>query len=164
MQVEEKNGEILITDFNELEAYKISRKVENDGLEFYKEMLKSSDNPKTSEILQILVDEEKKHLKYFENSIFKLRENVEEQFEDDDLMDFADTGIFPSNDQQELSKLMNDPKKVLEVGMVMEMRSINLYKSFQENVSDENTKSELQNIIDEELKHKELIKGLAKTL
>lgn len=36
MKVEEKNNKLVITDFNEIDAYKIAYKVEKDGLDFYK--------------------------------------------------------------------------------------------------------------------------------
>ena len=44
MRIEEREGEIVISSFNELEAYKIATKIEKDGIDFYAKLINSAKN------------------------------------------------------------------------------------------------------------------------
>ena len=74
--------------------FKIIVKIEKDGMAFYQDLMGMTNNEKTREALQILIQEEEKHLKFFEDTLFDLREN--EWFEkEDDILDEMEYGIFP---------------------------------------------------------------------
>ena len=62
MKIDYSKGRIEITDFNSLEAYKIARKMERDGIEFYKRLQSQSLSPQVNEALGFLLQEEKRHM------------------------------------------------------------------------------------------------------
>ncbi len=39
MKIEEREGKLVIVDFNELEAYKVASKIEKDGIRFYDNLI-----------------------------------------------------------------------------------------------------------------------------
>lgn len=146
MRIEEKEGNLVITDFNELEAYKIACKIEADGIDFYK----------SKEVFNFLLAEEQKHLKLFNELLFKLKEGREDSFEGDDLLSTIDYGIFMP------VKKINSPREALQLGIIIEDRSIKFYEFCKDRVSSNTAKKEISNIISEEHKHKELLEEMLK--
>ncbi|MEW6170166.1 MAG: ferritin family protein [Candidatus Omnitrophota bacterium] len=157
-----KNNELIITDFNELEAYKVASKIEQDGIEFYQELSKTLKNNKvTQDKISFLLQEEKKHLKFFQERLFEIRKNIEDNFEEDDLLKYMDYGIFNTfKDIATLTKKIDDIKKALGLGVAVEEKSIKFYEICKNNVSAQNTKKEIDKIIEEEKKHKALFESL----
>lgn len=161
MKIEEKNGQLVIVDFNELEAYKIACKIEEDGLHFYKKLMEkiSGDAPKSA--LAFLIKEEEEHLKFFEESLFKLEEKEEDSFEGDDLLSTMDYGVFrPYEDSQELEKILSDMNRTLHLGIVIEDKSIKFYEFCKRKVKDKKVKAEISKIIKEERKHKQHLEDM----
>jgi rubrerythrin len=69
-----------------------------------------------------------------------------------------DFGIFkPDQGSLELENISDNILKVLRLGVSVEDKSIKFYGACQENVSSQDTKRELANIIAEEKKHKDLL-------
>ncbi|MBN1522012.1 MAG: hypothetical protein JW928_05710 [Candidatus Aureabacteria bacterium] len=164
MKIEEKDGALVIVDFNDLEAYKIARKVEKDGIAFYNRLLDLALNEKTRDVLRILLEEEKKHLKFFEDMMFSIRE--EEWFEkEDDLLDDLNYGIFPDNmPELEVGQFLDRPEKAVGLGIVMEKRTIEFYQACQERVLNEKAKKEIEKIIEKESEHKNILQGILKDI
>lgn len=161
MKIAEKNGELVIVDFNELEAYKIACKIEEDGLHFYKKLMEkiNGNAPKTA--LAFLIKEEEEHLKFFEESLFKLEEGKEGSFEGDDLLSTMDYGIFkPYEDLQELDKILKDMDKTLRLGILIEDKSIKFYEYCKTKVKDRKSKAVISKIIKEEEKHKQHLEDM----
>jgi len=161
MKIEEKDSKLVITDFSEIEAYKIAYKIEKDGLSFYKEIISKIDDPKIKEAFDFLIGQEGDHLKFFQDSLFELRKRQEDENEDDDLLEAMDFGIFqPYKSMQELEKILTQPKEALKLGVVIEEKSIKFYQSCREKVSSPSAKEHLGSIIEEEKKHKSLIESM----
>lgn len=155
MKIEEKNGEFLITDFNEIEAYKIARKIEEDGIGFYEGILASEKDEGVSGELRFLIQEEKEHLKFFEWCLFEARQKIEDGFEEDDVLNYMNYGIFePYRHIAGLADKIDDEKKALRLGIAIEEKSIKFYKACRAEVSSPDAKKELSNIIEEEKRHK----------
>lgn len=150
MRIEEKEGNLVITDFNEIEAYKIACKIEADGISFYKKFLSEF-----SEV-DFLLKEEQKHLKLFNELLFNLKEKKEDSFEGDDFLSTIDYGIFMP------VKKINSPREALQLGIIIEDRSIKFYEFCKDKVSSNTAKKEISNIISEEHKHKELLEEMLK--
>ena len=75
-----------------------------------------------------------------------------------------DYGIFhPYQDIKDLSEILNDEKKALRLGIALEDKSIKFYEACMNHVSSPQAKTALQNIIEEENKHKSIFENLAKT-
>ncbi|MEW6008774.1 MAG: ferritin family protein [Candidatus Omnitrophota bacterium] len=160
MKIEEKNGKLSIVDFDEIEAYKIASKIEQDGIDFYKSLAAKADSQQTKETLNFLIEEEKKHLKFFQNCLFPLRQDKGDLFEEDDLFKVMDYGIFIAKNSEELKAIISKPKKALEFGLAIEDKSIKFYSSCRDFVGSSASKQEISKIIREEEKHKLLLQDL----
>ncbi|MCM8831184.1 MAG: ferritin family protein [Candidatus Omnitrophica bacterium] len=163
MKIEEKNGKFIIKDFSEIEAYTIACKIESDGISFYTKLLEKATIENVKKTLNFLLTEEKKHLKFFEEAKFLIRKNIEDLFEDDDLLTSIDFGVFqPYQSISELHKVLDNPNKAIKLGIIIEDKSIKFYELCKEKISTAKTKNEISNIIQEEYKHKKLLEDLLK--
>ena len=76
MKVDFSGDEIKIYDFNELEAYRIAHKLEEDGIYYYSRMKEEVLKPKIREVVEMLLADERTHLDLFEEKIEEyLRKN-----------------------------------------------------------------------------------------
>ncbi len=165
MRIEERNGELTVVDFSEFTAYRIACKIEKDGIKFYRKVSSGLENAEAREMLEFLIEEERKHLKFFEDCLLSAREGGEDDSEDDDLISAVDFGIFqPYQNMADLEKAVKDTRKALQLGMVVENKSIKFYEACLKNVSSPDTRREIGNIIEEEKRHAELLKGLSGNL
>lgn len=165
MKIQEKNGGLVIVDFNELEAYKIASKIESDGISFYTNLSSGIKNKKIQETVNSLIQEEREHLKFFQEKLSVKNQSVEDGFEDDDLLAYMDYGIFkPYQDVKQMKDLIYDTQKALNLGIMVEDKSIKFYQACQRSVDSADTKKELGNIIKEEEKHKANLEGLLNQL
>lgn len=158
MKIEERNGKLVVTDFNELEAYKISCAVERNGILFYKKLASAQKKPEVQELLEFLQHEEERHLRFFEEHLAKLQAVTEDRFEDDDLISSINPGIFaPYENMGELENIIADLRKAVRLGIIVEDKSIQFYSACREMLNSAQTKQKLGEIIAEEMKHKELL-------
>ena len=158
MKIKDDGKEIKIYDFNVSEAFKIARKLEKDGIIFYKKLLKDANDPRVKEVLLYLLDEEKEHLQIFE----KMVEGEDPDGLDDSgdgVTDIVETGVFALPDTKELPL---DIDKALELGIAIEKRSIAFYLAVLKHTESEEGKNALKKIIGEEKKHWEELKRLVK--
>jgi rubrerythrin len=161
MRIEEKAGELVITDFDEIETYKIACRIETDGIHFYKRLLDNTKDEKAKTALAMLLTEEEEHLRSFESLLLEARERQEDKSEEEDLLEGIDYGIFqPYESMDQLSKVLDTPSKVLKLGVIVEDKGIKFYETCKEHVINEETKKALSKIIDEEYKHKKLFEDM----
>jgi rubrerythrin len=165
MKIEEKGSKLVVVDFDEFDAYRISCKIEKDGIRFYRKLSESVNNAEAKNILEFLMDEEKKHLRFFEDCIASLRESGEDESEDDDLISEIDFGVLqPYQGIIELEKAMTDVQKGLRLGIVVEEKSIQFYGACQQEISAADAKMQIGRIIEEEKRHKDLLERMARNL
>jgi rubrerythrin len=158
MRIEEKDGNLVVSDFNNLEAYKIACRIEKDGMEFYGELAVKAKNKKQKEIFDFLLSKEKEHLKFFEEALSGLRESEEDAFEEDDLLQYMDYGIFSR--PSEFAETSQDIEKAINAAIGMEEKSKQFYEACQQNTQDKKTAGELKKIAKEEVKHKKLLEDI----
>ncbi|MGE5197585.1 MAG: ferritin family protein [Deltaproteobacteria bacterium] len=121
-------------------------------------------DPHVREILIFMLEEERKHLRFFDGLLDELRRDKEDIGEDDDLLTSMDFGIFkPYQGLKKSGGMIEDASKALGLGIAVEEGSIKFYQACKENVSSEDTRQELENIIAEEKKHKALFETMLKT-
>ena len=164
MRIEEKNGSLVIVDLNDLEVYKIACKVEKDGIYFYSKLLDLAVNEKSREILNLLLEEEKKHLQIFEDIMFNIRK--EEWIEkEDDLLDDLDYGVFPVDmPELEAGIYLKDPQKAVALCILMEKRTVAFYDALRDKIMNEKTKKEIENIKKKEEEHIVILQNLLKDI
>lgn len=161
MRIEEREGKFIITSFDELEAYEIACNIEKQGIHFYKKIAEQNQKPDIAGVLDFLVEEELRHLKFFENRLYDLRKDKNDTSEDNDLIEGMDFGIFePYKSIEDLGKVLEDKKKAFSLGVMVEEKSITFYKACRDNISSSQVKEQLDKIINEEEKHKEKLKSL----
>jgi len=161
MKISEKKGTLTIVDFNELDACKIASKIERDGITFYQNLIEKVADTGARERLCFLLGEEKKHLAFFEEWLNQAAQTREDNFEEDDLLSYMDYGIFqPYQRMGEMKDLIDDVAKALDLGVIIEDRTVKFYEACKEKVSSKKTKKQLGDIIAEEEKHKALLEAL----
>ncbi|MDD4182821.1 MAG: ferritin family protein [Candidatus Omnitrophica bacterium] len=165
MKIKNENNKLVVTDFDEIEAYIIACKVEEDGMHFYKKLRDAEKSPEILKAIDFLIKEEQKHWKTFNSRLYELRENSDNDYDENDLLTSVDYGIFkPYEDTEGLEKAINNEKRALSLGLIIENKSIEYYTVLSENISEEKAKSEIAKIIKEEKHHKELLEGLLKKI
>lgn len=158
MKISIENKELLISDFNAIEAYKIACSIEKDGISFYTRLRADEKNVEVAQTLDFLIEEEERHLKVFQERLAQLQNAEEDDFEDDDLFACIDYGIFePYESIENLAEYLDDIKKALRLGIKAEDNAVSFYKACLAGVSSESAKLELEKIIDEEIKHKKIL-------
>lgn len=161
MHIQDRNGKLVITDFSEPEAYKIALKIEQDGKDFYKKLLEKGFSNDIEASLNFLITEEARHLKIFEEALFSLREQREDDSDDNDILVSLDYGIFqPYVNMKELSQVVSEPKKAFKLGLLIENNSIRFYEAIKPGIRSSATRSALDSIIKEEARHKELLEKM----
>ena len=158
MKVDLSGDEVRLYDFNALEAFRIARKMESEGIKLYKSMREKIKDPGVRDVLDFLIEEEKKHLALFENMVEKLSKTEEA---DTDLVDIADSQIMSElTGIDNLEELLFSSKEVLKLGISVEQRAISFYNQLLENTSDPDGRKSLEMIIEEEKMHAEKFKSL----
>ncbi len=165
MKIEEKNGNFVITDFNQFEAYRIAARIEKDGVDFYEKLAQKVDDNQTRKTLELLASEEVRHLRTFEYLLTEARQVSEDESEDNDLLTSMDFGIFKAyQNLEELESIIADSKKAIKVGIEVEAKSIAFYESCQKALSSDKAKQEVAKIINEEYKHKGLLEDMLRAI
>ncbi|NOQ86982.1 MAG: hypothetical protein GQ554_08910 [Deltaproteobacteria bacterium] len=156
MKVRSTDEGIQIYDFNAAEALKIARKLEREGIKFYKEFLKTVEDPKVKEVLLYLLDEEMEHLKLFE----KMLEREDPESLDDDgegVLDVVDDGVYTLPKSEALA---TDLDEAIQLGINIEKRSLSFYLEIVKHTKSEEGRNVLKIIIGEEKNHWEELKRL----
>jgi len=159
MKIEYRGDEIIISDFKPVEAYKIARRLEAEGINFYKVLLETIQDAATKRSIELLLSEEKWHLKTFEKKI----EELAGPFEESTVVDEIDTKVFGSfGEPIDLAAIVKDRKRAFELGVLFEKRSINFFEVCRSKTTDASTKKAFEGIIKEEEKHLRLLKEMLK--
>jgi len=157
MKVEYRGDEVVISDFSQLEAYKMARRLEMEGINFYNLLKSASRDPGTKAAIDALLAEEHKHLKFFEAKA----EELAGPFEEDSVVDEVDTGVFSSlGEPGYLSVVVNDRVKAIELGVLFENRSASFFEACMASASDLSAKGAFSDVIKEERGHAESLKEL----
>lgn len=161
MKIEYKGDEIVISDFKPVEAYKIARRLEVEGISFYNLFLSASaaSSDDIRKAIESLLAEERKHLKFFNQKV----EELAGPFEADSVVDEVDTKVFGTyGESADLVSIVKDRKKAFQVGMLFEKRSINFFKICIDKTTDTSTKNAFEDVIKEEEKHFQILKEMFK--
>ena len=95
MKIDYSGDEIKIFDFDAAESYKIARRLEGEGIEFYKRLGELFPEGGIRDITESLLAEEEEHLKFFEGEVRRL--HAQDDYEE--LVDIASARIFYPDDE-----------------------------------------------------------------
>lgn len=161
MKVDFSTDEIKIFDFNELEAYRIARKLERDGVYFYSRMRDEALRPEIRKVVEMLISDEKKHLSLFEEKVEELCREQKVIDEDETLADIVDSHVMDTlKDSEQIANILCNPQEALKLGISTEKRSIAFYNNLLKNTTDESGREALAEIISEEEDHLDKLTAL----
>lgn len=157
MKIDYKGDEIIIYDFKPVEAYKIARRLELEGVNFYNLFLSHHNDVETKKIIEFLLSEEKRHLEIFRKKV----DELEGPFEEKSIVDEVDTTVFGSfGEPVNLNDIIKNRDKAVRLGILFEKRSVSFFEACLEKTTDAVTKGAFEDIIKEEQKHVEILKGI----
>jgi rubrerythrin len=161
LRVDFRGEEIIIFDFDELEAYKIARKLEEDGIYYYSRMKEEVLKPKIRDVIQMLLDDERKHLNLLEEKIEELSNKRDVSDDEEMLLDIVDSKVMDIlKNSDHVSNALCNPQEALKLGASVEKHSIAFYNSVLNNTEDESGRAAIEKLIREEEKHLEKIQEL----
>ena len=159
MKIVQENQDVVISDFNEVEALQLARKIEDEGIKFYLKAAEIVENPEVKKAFKELAKEEEKHVSLFSGMLEKIIKEKNLEIEansgaEERFFDFIDPKIF--GEIFELEKIVNNINtdiNAVELGEDAEVNSINFYKALLKNTESEESKKIIKDIIKEEQKH-----------
>ena len=154
--------------FKAAEILKTAIRIEENGIIFYREMVKKFKEKGLQDIFSFLAEEDERHRKIFEEMLSK-----SEQYEMVDsypgeyeayLHAFADEHVFSKQKTGELmAKKIKDVKEAIQFGIEVELDSINYYQEIKRFIPNYQ-KDTIEKIIEEERGHFLKLSDIKKTL
>lgn len=153
MRVSGKGDNIILSDFDEVEALRLAMKLEEDGIKYYSELAAKSRDGGIKKVFSQFVKEESKHFDRFKGWLEGLGVEADQGVEEG-LFDFIDTGVFGDIWQtEEYLKRIKTDLDALSLGEWAELNSINFYKAMYDKTGNEAGKNILKDIIKQEQEH-----------
>lgn len=160
--------DIKIYDFNALQAYKIGRHLEIEGIDFYNNLILcygNNINLTVKDGIEFLLQEEKKHLQLLEKKIEEITAQEEDGFEEEDLEDFINTRVFVNfNNLRERKGSFHNIQETIEFGIMIENRAIMFYRALLEHIEDKSGRNAVNELILEEMDHLRKLNTLNKSV
>lgn len=157
MKVKVGSNDILISDFDELEVLKIAMKIESDGEKFYSSMLNNTKDDRIKRTFKRLAEDEKSHFVtfkgLFEVELRKQGKDPSSFDTEEGIFTYMDSGIFMHG------TLAKDLKDVVMSGEIVELRSILFYKEILKMTKNEGGKKALNEVIEQEQMHYNILKS-----
>lgn len=161
MKVDFSGDEIMIYDFDELEAYRAARKLERDGVYYYSRMKDEIANPEIRDVVEMLIVDEKQHLNMFDEKVQEICRERKVLDEDETLADIVDSRVMDIlTDSEQVGNILCSPQEALRLGISVEKRSIAFYSQLLRNTRDESGRAAIEELIGEEREHLDKLTGL----
>jgi len=157
MDIKIGKDKIIIDNFDELEVLKIAMKIEIDGEKYYKSVLGKSTDPRVVRTFKRLAEDEGQHYEKFKG-LFEVAcrgRGIDPASMDSEegIFTYMDSGIF-SKDAE--AKSVRDA--VLNA-QIVELRSILFYKEILNNTKNEGSGQALNEILEQEQMHLNILKS-----
>ncbi|MDY6932782.1 MAG: ferritin family protein [Spirochaetota bacterium] len=162
----------MIVNFSPDEILKIAEQMERNGNSFYSSAAKSSTRQITRDLLNRLADMEVEHEKVFagmRNKLLSLGESTSVYDPEDHailyLQAWADGQVFDEKGNLTEQLIGNiDIEEILQTAIGLEKDSILFYIGMKEMITEERGRSEIDVIINEEMKHIALLSSELRSL
>ncbi|MBI5118408.1 ferritin family protein [Candidatus Poribacteria bacterium] len=160
MKVDFSGAEIRIFDFDELEAYRIARKIEEDGIYYYSRMKEEMLKPEIRNVIEMLLKDERNHLDLFERRIEELAAKHDVVDEGETLADIVDSKVMDVlSDSERVADILCNPQEAIRLGMSVEKRSIAFYGQILQSTQDKTGKATIEELIEQEKEHLRKLEG-----
>lgn len=157
MNIKIGKEDIVISDFDELEVLKIAMKIEMDGEKYYRSVLGKTSDERVKRTFKRLAEDEAQHSEKFkglyEVELRKRGIDPDSMDREEGLFTYMDSGIFSKDEE---AKSVKDA--VLNAQTV-ELRSILFYKGILKNTKNEGSKQTLNEIVEQEQMHFNILKS-----
>jgi len=154
MKVDFSGDEIMIYDFDELEAYRVARKLERDGVYYYSRMKDEITTPEIRDVVEMLIVDEKQHLNMFDEKVQEICRERKVLDEDETLADIVGSRVMDIlTDSEQVANILCSPQEALRLGISVEKRSIAFYSQLLQNTRDESGRAAIEELIGEEREH-----------
>ena len=157
MDIKIGKEDIIISDFDELEVLKIAMKIEADGEKYYKSVLNKTSDERVKRTFKRLAEDEGAHHEKFKGMFeVELRSrSIDPDSVDGEegLFTYFETGIF--NVDAEAKSV----KDAVLNGEIVELRSILFYKELLKKSKSEGKRQMLNEIIEQEQMHFNILKS-----
>jgi rubrerythrin len=135
------------------DIFQIAVDIEQGGYDFYSRVVDASDDPRVRNELKYLRDEEAKHKEFFSKQLKKRGVSPDHKI-DQKLQRILEEEFLKPIEGLYASKKITKSDEVLKFGVDLEQKTIDLYSSIKENQIDSALIRSLDQIIEEEKKHK----------
>jgi len=160
MKIEVGKDNILISDFDDLEVYKIAMKIEKDGTRAYKDAAAKVDNERLKKTFLRLAEDEEGHLHTFSSLYVELLKargvDPDDIDAEEGILDYIDTGLFKGTEDLSRIKTIKD---AIGIGIEVEMRTMLFYAEVYKKLENEKAKVRIKKVIDEEKMHYNILKS-----
>jgi rubrerythrin len=148
-----KDGCILLSDFSPVQAFKIAKKMEQDGIQFYKDLLETLKDEEARREIGFLIEQEQQHLDTFVRLLKEQKEETADGFEEDDIIDYMNASVFEVSERKGIAGNMDHRHTALEEALNLERRSIVFYEACVRSAAGAASKKSFEKIIEEEQSH-----------
>jgi len=163
MKVDFSSGEILIYDFDELEAYRIARKMEEDGIYFYSRMKDEVLQSEIKDVIEMLIGDERKHLDLLQDKVDECAHKQGIEDDGETIADIVDSKVMDVlKDSERVADILCNPQEALKLGISVEGRTIAFYNEILNNTQDPSGHAAIEELIQEEKEHLGKLEGLLK--
>jgi len=157
MKIKLGKEDIVISDFDVIEVYKVAMKIEADGEKFYKSVIGLTKDERIKRTFKRLAEDELRHYGTFKGLLeVELRtKGIDPSSVDTEegIFTYMDSGIFAKETE---AKSMKD---AVMSGEIVELRSILFYKELLKSTNNEGGKRALNEILEEEKMHYNILKS-----
>ncbi|MCP4727766.1 MAG: ferritin family protein, partial [bacterium] len=128
--------------------------IEREGVEFYEILARYAKSSKTRDLFKELADDERNHERFFRNlkNLYNISEK--EAVEDEDMTKLIEQithhNVFPELKPDKIGGF--HPLSAIKIGMKTEKSTIKFYKRLLKSIKDENSRTALKQLINEEEK------------
>lgn len=146
-----------------LQAIETAIQIERDGLDFYTQAAKQTDDPKGKRMFKTLANDERAHLELFENAREALLDRAEwltpEQVGAISPKTPFRQPVFPTGEAIQAADVPARELAVLERGIQAEEDSIRFYTEQMERMGDPNAKAMYVYLVEQEEGHRTILQG-----
>ena len=151
MEFVERDGKMVLMDFDPSEALMLAMYVEAEGARFYRELSRRTKQKHIVNELQFLLKEEESHSKTFKDLLVSMGGGVPE-IPDEDVVASL-TGVFGPIRKLRTEDILCDNAEALRLGATVKKRMISFFQSLLEQTNNSEARRVLEDIIKQEERH-----------
>lgn len=139
-----------------MDIFEFAMQIEKEGENYYREIADKCDDEGLKKIMIMLSDDEVKHY----NTLMKMKDSIEVQFEDTGILSAAKNVFIDLKEKDDTFDFDASQTEIYKKAQEIEKKSEDFYRKKSFEVNDENQKSIILKIAEEEKKHYFLLENI----